>query len=60
MDHLDVFKGVKSEILYTTKYDEDCDIGTIYMGRSNMKRQDDLKELKVLIRGLLYGWNILG
>ena len=29
--------------LYTTKYDEDCDIDTTYMGRTNMKRQDDLK-----------------
>ena len=43
LDYLDVFKGVKSEILYTAKYDEDYDIGTTCIGRSSMKRQDDLK-----------------
>ena len=42
MNYLDIFEGGKSEFLYITKYDEDCDIGTAYMDRSSMKRQDNL------------------
>ena len=42
-DNLDVFERHKFEVMYTAKYAKDCDIGTTYMGPSNMRRQDDLK-----------------
>ena len=29
--------------MYTTKYNENSDIGTIYLGTSKMRRQDELK-----------------
>ena len=36
--------------MYIAKCEEDCDIGTAYLGISNMRRQDDLKtEYKVPI-----------
>ena len=60
-DYLDEFEGVKLEILYAAKNDEDCDIGTTYMARSRMKRQDDLKvEYNVPITEDYYMfWNLL-
>ena len=44
VNYPDVFEGVKSDILYITKYNEDCDIGTIYMSRSSMMRKMTLKQ----------------
>ena len=41
MDYLDVFEGIKSPI--HSQCDRDCDIGTTYIGTSNMRKQYDLK-----------------
>ena len=35
--------GVKSEVLSTTKFDENSDLSTIYVGRMNMTRLDHIK-----------------
>ena len=38
----DIFEGVKSDVMYTAKYDENSDIETTYLGSSTMRRQDEL------------------
>ena len=38
-----MFEGVKSDVIYSAKYDENCNIGTTYLGASRMRRQDELK-----------------
>ena len=37
-EYLDRYKGVKSEILNTTRFDENSDLSMTYLGRSNMVR----------------------
>ena len=37
-EYLDNYEGVKSEILNTTRFDENSDLSMIYLGRSNMVR----------------------
>ena len=37
-EYLDRYKGVKSEILNTTRFDENSDLSTTYLVRSNMVR----------------------
>ena len=39
--YLDIFKGVKSDVIYTAQYKENIDIGTTCLEMSKMKRQDD-------------------
>ena len=40
---LDMYEGVKSEILYITKFDDNSDPGTTYLGRENMTKSDQIK-----------------
>ena len=40
-EYLDRYEGVKSEILNTTRCDENSDLSTTYLGKTNMVR--DLK-----------------
>ena len=62
-EYLDVYEGVKLEILYTTKFDENLDLSTIYLGRINMTRSDtimveerfSISEKGYTIGKLLYG-----
>ena len=42
--YLDLYKGVKSEILLTTKFDENSDLGVIYLGEDNMARSYKVKQ----------------
>ena len=42
-DYLNIFEAVKSDVMYTTQYDENSDVGTTYMGMPKMRRQDKLK-----------------
>ena len=37
-EYLDRYKGVKSEILVTTRFDESSDLSTTYLGKTNMIR----------------------
>ena len=36
-EYLHAFEGIKSEIIYTARYDKDHDIGTTYKGTLNMR-----------------------
>ena len=38
-----MYKGVKSEILYTTLFVEHSDLGATYLGKENMNRPDKIK-----------------
>ena len=42
-EYLDVYEKVKSEILYTMKFDETTDLGTKYLCKENMNRSDKIK-----------------
>ena len=42
-DYIDIFEGVKSDVMYTAKYDKNSDTGTTYIGTSEMRRQVALK-----------------
>ena len=43
LDYLDIFKGIKSEVIYTVQYDRNSDIETSQLGMPKMRRQDELK-----------------
>ena len=42
-EYLDIFGGVKSDVIYTAQFDENNDIETAYLGISKMRRHDELK-----------------
>ena len=42
--YLDVYKGIQSEILNTTRFDENSDLSTTYLGKSDRSKID--KKLK--------------
>ena len=49
-EYLDRYEGVKSEIVDTTRFDENLDLSTTYLGRVDMTRDKDLMvEQKFLI-----------
>ena len=42
-EYLDMYEGVQSEVLYTTRFDEKSDLSTIYLGRIDMTRANKIK-----------------
>ena len=42
-EYLDVYKGIQSEIVNTTRYDENSDLSTTYLGKSDRVKNDKLK-----------------
>ena len=49
-EYLDRYEGVESEILNMTRFDENSNLSTTYLGRLNMTRDDELTvEEKFLI-----------
>ena len=42
-EYLDVYEGIQSEIVSTTRFDENSDLSMTYLGRSNKARNDKLK-----------------
>ena len=42
-EYLDMYDGVKSEVLSITKFDENSDLSTTYLGRIDMTRLDKTK-----------------
>ena len=42
-EYLDVYGGIQSEIVSTTRFDENSDLSTTYLGKSNKTRNDTLK-----------------
>ena len=44
-DHLNLYEGVKSDVMYTTKYDKNSNLWTTYLRISKMRRQNQLKKM---------------
>ena len=42
-EYLEIYKGIQSEILNTTRFDENSDISTTYLGKSDKSKNDKLK-----------------
>ena len=42
-EYLDVYEGIQSEILNTAKFDENSDLSTTYLGKSDRPKNDKLK-----------------
>ena len=42
-EYLDVYEGIQSEIVNTTRFDENSDLSTTYLGKSDRSKNDKLK-----------------
>ena len=42
-EYLDMYKGIHSEILSTTRFDENSDLSTTYLGRVDIRRASKIK-----------------
>ena len=42
-EYLDVYEGIQLEIVNTTRFDENLDLSTTYLGRSDRAKSDKLK-----------------
>ena len=42
-EYLDVYEGIQSEILNTTRFDKNLDLSTTYLGKSDRSKNDKLK-----------------
>ena len=42
-EYLDIYEGMQSEIATTTRCDENLDLSTTYLGKSNRSKNDKLK-----------------
>ena len=43
-EYLDVYEGIQSEILNTTRFDENSDLCTTYLGKSDRSKMTNLKQ----------------
>ena len=43
VEYLDVYEGIQSEVVSTTRFDENSDLSTTYLGRSDRAKCDKLK-----------------
>ena len=49
-EYIDIYEGIRSEILNTTRFDENSDLSAMYLGKENMIQDDNLMvEEKLLI-----------
>ena len=42
-EYLDIYKGIQSEILNTTRFDKNSNLSTTYLGKSDRSKYDKLK-----------------
>ena len=42
-EYLDIYKGIQSEILNTTRFDENLDLSTTYLAKSDRSKNDKIK-----------------
>ena len=42
-EYLDVYEGIESEILSTTRFDENLDLSTTYLGKIHKSQNDKIK-----------------
>ena len=57
-EHLDMYKGVQSEVLGTIRFDENSDLSTAYLGRIDMTRASKIKaeeKFPILEQGYMEG-----
>ena len=43
--YLDVYKGIQSEILSTTRFDENSDLSTTYLSKADKSKNNKLKQM---------------
>ena len=55
-EYIDIYDGVRSEVLCTTKFDENSDLSTAYVGRTGMIRSHNMKSGRKIsyIRTMVY------
>ena len=60
-EYSDMYEGVKSEVLSTTKFDENSDLSTTYLGKINMTRLDKIRaeERFSIIRIRVYSCKVI-
>ena len=44
VEYLDVYQGIQSEILNTTRFDKNSDLSTAYLGKSDRSKMTNLKQ----------------
>ena len=42
-EYLDIYEGIQSEILNTTRFDKNSNLSTTYLGKSDRSKNDKLK-----------------
>ena len=42
-EYLDVYEGIQSEILNTTRFDENSDLSTTYLGKADRSKNNKIK-----------------
>ena len=42
-EYLDIYEGIQSEIVNTTRFDGNSDLSTTYLGKSDRSKNDKLK-----------------
>ena len=42
-EYLDMYEGIQSEILNTTRFDRNSDLSTTYLGKSDSSKNDKIK-----------------
>ena len=42
-EYLDVYKGIQSEIISTTRFDENSDLSTTYLGKADRSKNNKIK-----------------
>ena len=47
-EHLDVCEGIQSDLVNITRFDENSDLSTTHLGRSDKTRNDKLKGGKII------------
>ena len=59
-EYLNMYGGVRSEVLHTTKFDENSDLNTTYLGRVEMARSDKGRGKISYTRTRIHGRKIAG
>ena len=57
-DYLDLYEGIQSEVISTTRFDENSDLSTTYLDRTDMTRASKIKAeetLPILEQGYMRG-----
>ena len=55
-NYLDMYEGVHADMVYSNRFDENSDLSTTYLGRTNMTREIKVKaeeKFQILAKGLL-------